>query len=303
MGAGAGYPINFFQANPYAAGNSTGYMVSSGYSNYNGLQIDLRQGAWKGLQFDANYTWSHSLGLASPNDWTGALTVFSLRNLAQGYGPSRYDLTHVTHVNGTYDLPIGRGKAFLSHSAVVDKVLGGITVGTIATFQTGAPFKLTGGYKTFNDYGDSGVVLHGVTASQLQKSIGVHRVAGKNYANLIDPKYITPGKGANPAYITPNTTPGTIGSIIYLHGPHAFYQDMSVSKAVPIHEAMRFRLQAEFLNVWNHPVFGSTPDSFNSSIQSTGFGRGGVTNQSNGSGVSQTPGFGRIIEIRGNFEF
>ena len=302
-GAGAGYPINFFQANPYAAGNSTGYMVAAGYSNYNGLQVDLRQGAWKGLQFDANYTWSHSLGLASPNDWTGALTVFSLRNLAQGYGPSRYDLTHVTHLNGTYDLPIGRGKAFLSHSAVVDKVLGGITVGTIATFQTGAPFKLTGGYNTFNDYGDSGVVLHGVTSSQLQKAIGVHRVPGKNYANLIDPKYITPGKGANPAYITPNTTPGTVGSIIYLHGPHAFYQDMSVSKSVPIHEAMRFRLQAEFLNVWNHPVFGSTPDSFNSSIQSTGFGRGGVTNQSNGSGVSQTNGFGRIIELRGNFEF
>jgi len=296
-GAGAGYPINFFQANPYAAGSSTGYMVASGYSNYNGLQIDLRQGSWKGLQFDANYTWSHSLGLASPNDWTGALTVFSLRNLSQGYGPSRYDLTHVTHVTGTYDLPIGRGRAFLGNSAIADKVLGGITVGTIVTFQTGAPFKLNGGNNTFNDYGDGGVVLHGVTSSQLQKAVGIHRVPGKNYANFIDPKYITPGRGANPAYITPNTTPGTIGSIIYLHGPHAFYQDLSASKTVPIRESVRFRLQAEFLNAWNHPVFGSTPDSFttsNTGIQSTSFGRVGVTNQS---------GFGRIIELRGNVEF
>jgi len=140
-------------------------------------------------------------------------------------------------------------------------------------------------------------VLHGVTSSQLQKAVGIHRVPGKNYANFIDPKYITPGRGANPAYITPNTTPGTIGSIIYLHGPHAFYQDLSASKTVPIRESVRFRLQAEFLNAWNHPVFGSTPDSFttsNTGIQSTSFGRVGVTNQS---------GFGRIIELRGNVEF
>jgi hypothetical protein len=42
-GAGAGYPINFFQANPYSGGSSSGEMVSAGYSNYNGLQVDLRQ--------------------------------------------------------------------------------------------------------------------------------------------------------------------------------------------------------------------------------------------------------------------
>jgi hypothetical protein len=294
-GAGAGYPINFFQANPYAAGSATGYMVAAGYSNYNGLQVDLRQGAWKGLQFDANYTWSHSLSVESPNDWTGALTVFSLRNLRQGYGPSRYDLTNVAHVSGTYDLPIGHGKALLGNSAIADKVLGGITIGTIITSQSGAPFKLNGGNRTFNDYGDSGIVLNGVTSSQLQKSVGVHRVPGASYANLIDPKYITPGHGANAAYITPNTTPGTIGSIVYLHGPHAYYQDLSVSKTIPIHEQFRFRLQSEFLNVWNHPVFGSTPGSFNSNIQSTGFGRGGITNT--------LGGFGRIIELRGNLEF
>ena len=177
-GGGAGYPINVFQANPFAAGSATGAMVAAGYSNYHGLQVDLRQGSWKGLQFDANYTWSHSLGVASPNDWTGALTVFSLRNFHQGYGPSRYDLTHVTHISGTYDLPIGRGHAILGNSAVADKVLGGITVGTIVTFQTGAPFMLTGGNRTFNDYGDSGITLHGVTSSQLQKAVGVHRVPG-----------------------------------------------------------------------------------------------------------------------------
>ena len=301
-GAGAGYPINFFQANPYAAGAQTGYMVASGYSNYNGLQIDFRQGSWKGLQFDANYTWSHSLSLASANNWTGAFNVFSLRNLRKSYGPSLFDLNQVTHVNGTYDLPVGRGKTFLSNSAIADKVLGGFTVGTIMTFQTGAPFQILGGNQTFNDYGDSGVTLTGVTPSQLQKSVGVHRVPGQTYANFIDPKYLTAGQGANAAYISPNTNPGTIGNVIYLHGPHAFFQDLSLSKSIPIHNEIVFRLQSEFLNVWNHPVFaantgGNTPAFYqgNTSIQSSSFGQGGVTNE----GI----GFGRIIELRGNIQF
>jgi hypothetical protein len=301
-GGGAGYPINFFQANPFAAGAATGYMVAAGYSNYNGLQIDLRQGSWKGLQFDANYTWSHSLSLASPNTWTGAFNTFSLRNLRQSYGPSLFDLSQVTHVNGTYDLPLGRGKTFLSNSGVADRIFGGFTVGTIMTFQTGAPFQVLGGNYTFNDYGDGGINLNGVTTSQLQKSIGVHRVAGQTYANFIDPKYLAAGQGANPAYITPNTTPGTIGNVVYLHGPHAFFQDLSVSKSIPIHNEIAFRLQSEFLNVWNHPVFatnygGNSPAFYqsNTSIQSSSFGQGGVTNE----GL----GFGRIIELRGNIQF
>ena len=297
-GSGAGYPINFFQANPFAAGHTTGYMVAAGYSNYNGLQVDLRQVAWNGLQFDANYTWSKTLGTSSPNDWTGATPIFTLRNLSKSYGPSLFDLTNVVHVSGTYDLPFGRGQALLGNN-VVGKVLGGMTVGTIITDQSGAPFRLTGGYNTFNNYGDSGIALHGVTSSQLQKAVGVHRVPGQNYANLIDPKYLNAGGGANPAYITPNITPGTIGQIIYLHGPHAFNQDISLSKSIPIHERFHLQLQGEFLNAWNHPIFGNTPGSFNSSIQSNGFGRGGVTNQSAGDAA----GFGRIIELRGNLTF
>jgi hypothetical protein len=301
-GAGAGYPINFFQANPYAAGAQTGYMVASGYSNYNGLQIDFRQGSWKGLQFDANYTWSHSLSMASANNWTGAFNVFSLRNLRKSYGPSLFDLNQVTHLNGTYDLPLGRGKTFLGNSAIADKVVGGLTVGTIMTFQTGAPFQILGGNNTYNDYGDGGVTLTGVSTSQLQKAVGVHRVPGQGYANFIDPKYLTPGQGANTAYIAPNTTPGTIGNVIYLHGPHAFFQDLSVSKSIPIHNEIMFRLQSEFLNVWNHPTFaansgGQTPAFYqsNTSVQNSSFGQGYVTNEANG--------FGRIIELRANIQF
>lgn len=306
-GAGAGYPINFFQANPYAGGNSTGELYSEGYSNYNGLQVDLRQGAWHGLQYDANYTWSHTLGVESPNSWTGSFNGFTLRDLRRSYGPTVFDMRHAFHANGTYDIPVGRGRTYLSHNRAVDAVLGGYTVGTIVTWQSGAPAYLGGGYQTFNDYGDGGIQLHGVTPSQLQSAIGVHEVQGHTYADLIDPKYmVSPtGGGANPTYISPNTTPGTIGQTVYLHGPRQFYQDMELTKAFPIHEAMNFTLQASFINVWNHPVFGhadgfgpapnGSASAFQSSIQSFGFGQGGPTNEGDG--------FGRIIELRGNFHF
>src|ERR1039457_2548005 len=102
--AGAGYPINYFQANPYSQGIGSSYTVAEGYSNYNALQVDFRQRAWHGLQFDANYTWSHTLGVATQNNWQGQGAVFTLRNMRLSYGPTLYDLRHVVHINGTYDL-------------------------------------------------------------------------------------------------------------------------------------------------------------------------------------------------------
>ncbi len=306
-GSGSGYPINFFQSNPYSGGYSSGEMVSSGYSNYNGLQVDLRQGAWHGLQYDTNYVWSHSLGLMPSNSWTGSYNAFTLRNLRESYGPTMFDIRNVLHANGTYDIPVGKGRTYLSHNGAADAVLGGFTVGTIVTYQSGAPAMFGGGYYTFNDIGDGGIDLHGVTGSQLQSAIGVHQVPGQGYANLIDPKYLVSaaGGGANSSYITPNITPGTFGQHLYLHGPRQFFQDVEFTKRIPIHEALNFNLQASFINLWNHPVFGNAdgfgsniagfPSNFDSGIQDYTFAEGSPTNE----GL----GFGRTIEMRGTFTF
>lgn len=313
-GAGAGYPINMFVANPYAANtdyyfgptNGTGELSSAGYSNYNGLQVDLRQGAWHGLQYDANFTWSHSLGLESGNSWTGSYNAFTLRNLRESYGPTIFDIRRAIHANGTYDIPVGHGRAHLANNRMLDAVLGGYTVGTIVTWQTGAPALLGGQNNTFNDFADGGVRLQGVTAKQLQSSIGVHQVPGQPYANLIDPKYLasSSGGGSNTSFISPNVEPGTFGQRIYLHAPRQFFQDMELTKLFPIHEQMNFNLQASFINIWNHPVFGNSdafgssiggfPSGFDSGVQDFNFGEGAPTNEGS---------FGRTIELRGNFIF
>jgi hypothetical protein len=94
---GAGnYPINFFQANPYAGGNSTGYATGIGYSTYESLQTELRQQQWRGLQLEANYTWSHSLGNGGGSNAGGGLNaaspIMTLHNLRLNYRPTAFDI-------------------------------------------------------------------------------------------------------------------------------------------------------------------------------------------------------------------
>jgi hypothetical protein len=296
-GVGAGFPINFFQVNPYATGIPATVMSDAGWSNYNALQVDFRQRLWHGVQFDANYTWSHTLGTSTPNDWTGAYPSYTLRDLRHSYGPTLFDLRHVINIAGTVDLPFGKGRLFLNQGGVVDKIIGGWTVGSITTYRTGFPFRVLGGYCTFNNFGgggcaDGGVNLTGVTRDELQNAMGVFKTSGQAFVELIDPQFRTAGVGANTSFITANTTPGTFTPPLWLYGPHGFYFDFSISKEIPITERWRFTFQTQFLNAFNHPVFGQGQTPVTANVRSSNWGT--VT------GTTNTP---RNIEFRAKISF
>jgi hypothetical protein len=295
-GPGAGYPINFWQVNPYATGRAVNYEDSSGHSNYNALQVEFRQRPFHGAQFNANYTLSHAMGLLSQNAIqgmaTGANLYYSNRNFRLNYAPSAFDIRHVMHISGTYDLPFGKGRAFLNNNKFVNQTLGGWTLGTITTFQTGTPVVLNGGYMTLNEK-DPGVVFqNGVTVAQVQSSMGVYHT-GNPWAYFINPKYIASNGAANYSAIAPESTPGQFGYHPYLYGPHWFGMDLSLNKSFPIRERLRFAFQAECLNVLNHPTWGPvTTGASTASVQSLTFGQttGGPTGP-------------RVIEFRANIEF
>lgn len=295
-GSGAGYPINFFQANPYNEGGSVNYLTAGGYSTYNALQVDFRQKSWHGMQFDANYTWAHNLGIQTKNDWLGSLdNGYTLRDLHMSYAPTLYDLRHVVNLSGTYDLPFGAGKALLNHGGLLDRAVGGWTLATIFTFHTGAPFILRGGYNTFNDYADGGVTLTGISASTIQSHVGVFE-NGTASPYVISPSFVTSAISAG--QIAPNSVAGTIAAPIWLHGPGSWNDDFAVTKSVPIRENIRFSLQGEFLNVFNHPNFGNSGanggygGSVDAGVQDGGFGT--VFGPINGN---------RTIELRANLAF
>jgi len=285
-GAGAGYPINFWLANPFAIGSWTGasYMSDTGYSNYNGLQVEYRQRQWHGATVTANYTLSKTMGVATAGDWTGSYTQFTVRDLTSSYMPAGTDRRHVVHVNATYDLPFGKGRRWLATDGVLDKIVGGWTVSTIITFQSGTPFRISGNNNTFNNKRDGGLVLNGITPQDIQDKVGLYfNAAGQPY--FLPPDWVAQVKADGT--ITSNNAPGTWGDIFYLHGPHQTYTDIGISKAVPITERVRIKFQVEMLNAFNHATFGQSTTG----LASTGFGRGSQLATS------------RRIELRGNLEF
>jgi hypothetical protein len=285
-GAGAGYPINFWQANPFAIGSWTGasYMSDTGYSNYHGLQLEFRQRLWHGLTMNANYTLSKTMGVQTAGDWTGSYTQFTVRDLKTSYMPAGSDRRHVVNVNATYDLPFGKGRRWLTNGGVLDAIVGGWTVSTIVRFQSGTPFRITGNNNTFNNKRDGGLILNGITPQDIQDRVGVYfNPAGQPY--FLPPAWVDQIKADGT--LTSHSAPGDWGEIFYLHGPHQTYTDIGLSKTVPITGRVRFKFQVEMLNAFNNPTFAQNTTA----LASTGFGR-----------ASQT-GTSRRIELRGNIEF
>jgi len=296
--AGSGtYPINFFQANPYMSGILE--MGNYGFSNYNALQVDFRENPTHGAQFDVNYTFSKGLGTGvqgstAPGYYGGrsnsAGGFITLRDQGLNYFPSAFDVRHVMHASGTYDFPFGRGRKFLNQSRIANATIGGWTLGTIVTWESGEPHLLSGGTATWNGGGNSGIELIGITAKDLQRSISRHNVPGKGYVQMLDSKYLQANGSANPAYITPEYTPGKIGQLVWLHSPTNFNTDLSLTKLVPVYtDRVHLKLQGVFLNAFNHVSW----TGMNTSIQSTTFG---TTSSIFGSGARQ-------IEVRADLTF
>ena len=293
------YPINFWQVNPFAAGNNVNYLDAAGMSDYHALQIELRQRLTHGAQFNVNYTWSHSLGLSSQNGIQGQNSniYYTDRNFGLNYGPGLFDIRHVIHASGTYDLPFGKGRTFLNRGGVVNDVLGGWTLGTILVIQTGTPIQIgtptnpaADGYNTVNN-NDAGVYFNGITAAQVQSSVGVYKT-GNPWVYTINPNLITPA-GTATASLAPATTPGVWGYRPFIYGPRWYNDDLSLNKTIPIRERFHATFQAEFLNVTNHPTFAMG----NLSVRGTNFG------QQTATANNSQPSAARRIEFRANIEF
>lgn len=296
------YPINFFQVNPFAAGQGVIEMKNEGYSNYNSLQAEFRQRLNHGMQFNANYTWAHSLdnnvqGSITPGFYGGrgnsAPGYYTLRNKHLNYFPSSFDVRQVFHLSGTYDLPFGHGQPLLAGNRILNPVIGGWTMGIILTRQTGDPHLFYGGTTYTNqqtvNQNDSGVVLTGVTASQLQSQIRVRPgAAGTGLVNLFDSKYLSSEGQANTQYISPEFTPGKFGALMWLHDPKWINTDIAITKVIPLHREMNFTIQGEFLNAFNHPAWVG----MDTGVQDNTFGT-----------TSSTANGPRNIELRGNFRF
>ena len=130
--------------------------------NYSALQAVLRQRLNHGLEFTFNYTYGKALtnslgnyGL-NVNGYSGAFQNYY--DSAADWGPAGYDVRHNISFNGTYEVPVGQGKEFLSHTnRLVDEVLGGWRIGVAGVKYSGLPETtvLNVNYNNSNSYGNS----------------------------------------------------------------------------------------------------------------------------------------------------
>lgn len=298
------YPINFFLLNPFVAGRLN-FIDDTGWSSYNGMQVQFRQRLSSGLNWNANWTWSKSMTNLPVDNQNQSVDFLTLRNFDTTVRESLFDIRHTIQVSGTYDLPVGRGKLLSLDNKVLNAVFGGWTVGSIFVFNTGQPIQLTGGFATVNNSNNPGVsgvqLAPGVTLDQIEKLFHAKRVSlsslGRAGASptqflAVDQSLIGPDGRANPAFLVPNRTPGSFGQILFIRDRNTVALDNSIMKEFRVAERMRLQLFASFSNILNHPRWG-IPDT---NVFSTTFG------VVNGPGYVSPAGgvgnYGRVMNLR-----
>jgi hypothetical protein len=239
---------------------TNGFVKNFGSSSYNGMLVSLRKRFSQGVQFDVNYTWSHSLDNQSTvaNVTTSGGLVCDASNLRVCRGDSDFDIRHLFNMNGIWELPVGRGKFFAGNApGWVNAIIGGWTFSGIFTARSGLPFSLaTASWpRSFIFDGANGVpaVIDG-NAAALRADI--HDAPGGTVQFFADPE------AALAAVRYPRH--GQPGNRNALRGPGFWNLDTALLKnfRLPWSERQRLQIRWEAYNALNHHSFGlpSTTD-------------------------------------------
>ena len=235
-------------------------MANKGFSDYNSLFVTLRKRLSNNLQFDVNYTYSHSIDNGSTisnengNFESGVTSVMcDVTNNSACRGNSEFDLTHQINASFVYGLPFGRGQEF-GHDANtwLNEAIGGWQISGIETWHTGFAFTANNTdiaqFDTVSLAADTGELFTG-PRSAIRSNIHIDTANNDEVQFFADP-------AAAGAAFSPVTGLQS-GDRDTLRGPHFSNLDLSVSKAFPLlSDRYKLKFVAEAYNVFNHPNFG-----------------------------------------------
>ena len=284
-------PINFFQANPFAAGNAVRLLTDEARSEYDSLQLQFRQRYHNGLSLTANYTYGKARTDRYADSASSQVDYTTLRDKSLNWAPDVYDIRHVFQSYWTYELPFGRDRAVGIDNAVLNHIAGGWALNGILRLQTGRPFLLTSGRSTVNQR-DAGVVLKGITAKELQDMVSVR--PGPNGAVYVFPESLIGSDGrSNTELLAPPTTPGEFGEFIYLYAPGLWNVDFGLAKQFDVATNKRVNFEILFINAFNHR---------NTTVGGTGGATTSITSDTFGqtTGTALNP---RSIQLRLQFNW
>jgi hypothetical protein len=217
-------------------------------SNYNSLQTNLQKRFSHGLSFSIAYAYSKALDVGSNQ----ASFIDNLDRRRQ-YGPADFDQTHLLTITHLYELPFGKGKAFLNQGGFAAHLLSNWQLNGIYRFATGTPFTATAdatpcncpGNNNFADAVSSVHTLGGIGPGQPWFTTSSFAVPGAN-------RFGTAGR---------NT----------IRGPHLSNYDFSLFRTFAVTERVKLEFRGEFYNLTNTPHFAN-PSGSNASVSSGSFG-------------------------------
>jgi len=202
----------------------------------------------------------------SGGDQTRFLPLLDNANPQFERSRANFDITHAFKANFTYELPIGEGHRLSPSNVLASRLIGGWNVGSVITYQTGAPYSIFSDLGILNRSGRSSreTAFTTIPLSQLKNSTGIFvqndGTVNTTIASLLNGDGTSVGSAdalVCPASSICNPAPGTQGNIPinFFSGPKFFGMDLAVAKSFKITEAKRFEFRAEAFNVLNHPVF------------------------------------------------
>ena len=205
----------------------------NGWATYHALTVAAKRRFAKGLMFDANWTWSHSIDDASDpgatlNEPNLPQNVY---DLGSEKASSSFDHRHRVVVSFIYQLPL-TGKP----SGWVHAILGQWQLGGYFTAQSGAPF-------TVNIASDQANI--GAGPAQRPNISGSPDNGPKNPQQWFDTSVFS-----LPALFTFGNAPRN--AVI---GPGLREFDLSLQKDFRVTEATKLQFRAEAYNLFNHPNF------------------------------------------------
>ncbi len=229
--------------------------AARGRSDYNGLQVTLRQRNVKGVEYLASYTLSRtrtnnlgyygSGGVAAEGAyWMNAYEP------EWNYGPAFFDARHNFVYSANYELPFGKGRKWASNaSSLTDAIIGGWRLSGIFQAHTGFPITVTDGRARS---------LQGVRGNERPNCVGDPVPSDQNITHWLD---------INAFAAVPLGTWGNC-PIGVARAPGYKNVDAVLAKQFNAGGKRYFEFRAEAFNLTNTPSFGpsardiSAPNTF-----------------------------------------
>jgi hypothetical protein len=220
----------------------------SAQSNYHALLLRFERRFSNGFSLLSSYTWSKAIsnapqfrnaGGANGSENSPPQNAYSLR---EERGLAAYDLRHRWVNTFVWDLPFGKGRAWMS-DGLAAAILGGWQLSGIVQTQTGFPFTINVNGDTAGIGGGTGGIL-----------IRANAVPGQTYK--LDSSQRTTARWFNTGAFSlpPAFTFGNVGRNT-VTGPGLVNLDTTISRTFAFGERARLQIRGEFFNSLNHPNY------------------------------------------------